>query len=215
MASGPITSWQIDGGKVKTVTDFIFLCSKITAITGDCSHKIKRCLLLGRKSMTNLHSILKKLRHHFADKGPYSQGYVFSGSHVRMWELDSKEDWVLKNWCFQIVVLEKTFKSPLDSKEIKPINSKGNKPWIFIGRSDAEAETPILQPPDTKCRFFGEVPDAGKDWGQEEKGVTEDEMVGWNHCLNGHEFEQIPGDSEGQGSLLFCSPWGLKEFNMT
>ena len=146
VASAPITSWQIVREKVETVTDFIFLCFKITTITGDCSHKIKRCLLLGRKSMTNLDSVFKKLRHHFAGKGPYSQGYVFSGSIARMWELDSKEDWVLKKWCFQTVVLEKTFKSPLDIKEIKPINPKGNKPWIFIGKSNAEAETPILQP---------------------------------------------------------------------
>ena len=144
VVSGPITSWQIDGEKVETVTDFIFLCSKITAVTGDCSHKIKRRLLLGRKSMSNLDSILKKLRHYFADKGPYNQGYGFSSSHVWMWELDNKEDWVLKNWCIQIVVLEKTFKSPLESKEIKPINPKGNKPWIFIWRSDIEAETPVL-----------------------------------------------------------------------
>ena len=124
----------------------IFLGSKITA-DGDCSHEIKRCLLLGRKAMTNLDSILKT-RHHFADKGPHSQNYYFSSSHVQMWELNHKKGWALKSWCFQTEVLEKTLASPLDRKEIKPVNPKGNQSWIFIGRTDAEAETPILWPPD-------------------------------------------------------------------
>ena len=117
MASGPITSWQMDGEKVETVTDFIFLGSKIN-VDGDCSHQIKRCLLLGRKAMTNLRQFIKKQRHHFADQGPYNQSYSFSSSHVWMWELDHKEGWVPKNWCLQIVVLEKTSESPLDCKEI-------------------------------------------------------------------------------------------------
>ena len=126
MASGPITSWQIEGGKVET--DFIFMGSKITA-DGDYSHEIKRCLLLGRKAMTNLDSILKS-RDHFSDKGPCNQSYGFSSSHTRVWELDHKESWVLKNWCFWIVMLEKTLKSPLDCKEIKSINPKGNQLWF-------------------------------------------------------------------------------------
>ena len=128
-----------------------------------------------------------------------------------MWELDHKEGWVLKNGCFQTVVLEKTLERPLDSKKIKPVNPKGNQPWIFTGRIDGEAEASILWPPDVKSQFTGKDPDAGKDWGQEEKGTTEDKMVGWHHGLNGHELEQTLGDSEGQGSLACCSSWGCKE----
>ena len=118
-----------------------------------------------------------------------------------MWELDHKEGWTLKNCCFWTVVLEKTLESPLDSKEIKLVNPKGNHPWIFTGNTDAEAESPILWPPDGKSWIIGKDPDAGEDWGQEEKGAREDEMDGWHHWLNGREFEQIPGDSDGQGSL--------------
>ena len=125
-----------------------------------------------------------------------------------MWELDHKEGWALKNWCFQIVVLEKTIDSPLDCKEIKPANPKGNQPWIFIGRTNAEAL--ILWPPNAKSWLIGKDLDAGKDWGQE-KGMTEDEMVGWHHQLNGPEFQQALGDSEGPGSLACCSSWGHKE----
>ena len=128
---------------------------------------------------------VKKQRHHFAEKGPYSQSYGFSDSHVWVWELDCKEAWALKNGCFWTVVLEKTFESPLDCKEIKPVNPKGNQPWIFIGRTDAEAETPILWPLDGKNWLTGKDPDAGKDSRWEEKGPTEDEMVGWHHRLNG------------------------------
>ena len=120
-----------------------------------------------------------------------------------------------KNWCFQVVVLEKTLESPLDCKEIKPVNPKGNQSWIFTGRTDAKAEALTLWPPDVKSQLTGKDPDAGKDWGKEEKGVTEDEMVGWHHWLNGHEFEQTQGDSEGQGSLVCCSPQSLKELNKT
>ena len=186
MASGPIISWQIDGETVETMADFIFLGSKITA-DGDCSHEIKRCLLLGRKVMTNLVNILKS-RDCFANKGPSSQGYGFSSSHVWMWELDCEESWVPKNWCFWTVVLEKALESPLDSKEIQPVHPTGDQSWVFICRSDVEAETPILRPPDTKSWLIWKDPDAGKDWSQE-KGMTEDEMVGWHHRLNGHEFE--------------------------
>ena len=141
MVSGSITSCQIDGETMETVKDFIFLGSKTTS-DGDCSHAIKRHLLIGRKAMTNLDSILKS--RDFANKGTSSQSYGFWSSHVWMWEFDYKESWVPKNWCFWIVVLEKTLDSPLDCKEIKPVNPKGTMSWIFIGRTDAEAETPIL-----------------------------------------------------------------------
>ena len=143
----------------------------------------------------------------------YSQSYGFSSSHVWMWVLDHKEGWGSKNWCFQTVMLEKTLESSFDSKAIKPVNLKGNQPWIFIGRIDAEAL--ILWPPDAKSRFIGKDPDAGKDWGQEEKVVIKDDMVRWHHQLNGREFEWAPGDGEGQGSLECCSPWGCKELDTT
>ena len=134
---------------------------------------------------------------------------------VWLWELDYKESWVLKNWCFWTVVLEKTLEHPLDSKEIEPVNPKGNQSWVFIGRTDVEVETPILWPPDVKSWLIGKDLDAGKDWRQEERGRTEDEMVGWHHQLNGHAFEQTLGDSEGQGSLACYSPWGCKELDST
>ena len=145
---------------------------------------------------------IQKQRHYFVNKGPSSQGYGFSSGHVWIWELDYKESWVPKNWCFWNVVLEKTLESPLDCKEIQPVHSKGNQSWVFIGRTDVEAGTPILWPLYVKNRLIGKDPDAGKDWGQEEKRATE---VGQHHWLNGHEFGQIPGDSEGQGSLVCCS----------
>ena len=176
MASSPITSWQIDGETVETVRDFIFSGSKITA-DGDCSHKIKRCLLLGRKAMTNLDSILKSRDITFANKDPSSQGYGFSSGHVWMWELDYKESWVPKSWCFWTVMLEETLQSPLDCKEIQPVHSKGNQSWIFFGRTDAEAETPILWPPDARNWLIWKDPDAGKNWKWEKKGTTEGEMV--------------------------------------
>ena len=132
---------------------------------------------------------LKKQRDYFANKGPSSQGHGFSSSRVWMWELDYKESWAPKNWWFWTVVLEKTLESPLDCKEIQPVHSKGDESWIFIGRTDVEAETPILWPPDVKNWLIWKNPDAGKDWGQEEKGTTEEEMVGWHHQLDGHEFE--------------------------
>ena len=143
----PITSRQAEGEKVGTVTNFIFLGSKITT-DGNWSHETKWSLLLGRKAMINLESILK-IRDITADKGWSRRSYGFHSSHVWMWELDHKEGWVLKNWCFRTVVLDKTFESPLDREESKPVNSKGNQPWIFIGRTDAEPETPILWPPPT------------------------------------------------------------------
>ena len=131
---------------------------------------------------------IKKQRHYFANKGPFGQGYGFTSSHVWVLELDCKESWELKNWCFWAVVLEKTLESPLDCKEIQPVHPKGDQSWILILRTDTEAEIPVLWPSDAKNWFIGKDPDAGKDWKQEEKGTTEDEMVGWHHWLNGHGF---------------------------
>ena len=174
--------------------------------------------------MTNLDSILKlwppsqhikKQKHYFPNKGPSSQSCGFSSSPVWLWELKYKESWALKNWCFWTVVLEKALGNPWDCKEIKPVNPKGNQSWIFIGKTDAEAEAPILWPPDAKNWLIGKNPDAGKDWRQEEKGSTEDEMAGWHYWLNGHEFEQASRVSDRQGSLACCSPWGRKESDMT
>ena len=132
---------------------------------------------------------IKKQRHYFANKVLCSQSYGFSSSHVWMWELDYKESWVTKNWCFWTVVLEKTLETPLDCQETQPVHSKGDQCWIFIGRTDVEPEAPILQPPDVNNWLIGKDPNAGKDWRREEKGITEDEMVAWHHWLNGHEFE--------------------------
>ena len=230
----------------------------------------------------------KKQGHHFTNKGLYSQAYGFSTSHIWMWELDHKEGWVPKNWCFSTVVLERTLQSSLDWKEIKPFNPKGNQPWIligsevkslsrvwlfatpwivayqapqsmeffrqdywsglpfpspgnlpdpgiepgspalqadalpseppgspFIGRAKAKTETPIPWPLDVKNWLIGKDPDAGKDWGQKEKRGTEDEMVGWHHQPNGHEFEQTPRERAGQRSLACCNPWGYKESDTT
>ena len=131
---------------------------------------------------------IKKQRHYIANEGPSSQGYGFSSNHVCMLELDYKESWTPTNWCFWTVVLEKILESPLDCKEIQPVHSKGDQSWVFTGRTDVEAETPILWPPDVKSWLVGKDTDPGKDWRQEEKRTTEDEMVGWHHWLNGHEF---------------------------
>ena len=156
MASGPTTTWEIDGETVETVSDFIFWGPKISAD---------------------------------ANKGPSSQDYGFSSGHVWMWELDCEESWPLKNWCFWTVALEKTLESPLDCKEVQPVHPKGVQSWVFIARTDAKAETPILWPPHAKSWLIGKDPDAGSYWGQEEKGTTEDEMAGWHHQLDGHESE--------------------------
>ena len=200
---------------METVTDFISLGSKIT-VNSNYGHEIKRCLLLGRKAMTNLDSVLKSRDITLPTKVCLVKAIVFPVVMYGLWELDHKEGWEPKDWYFWAVTLEKTLESPLDCKEIKPVNPKGNQPWIFIGRTDAEAEAPILWPPDAKSQLIGKDPDAGKDWGQEEvKRVTENEMVRWHHKLSGHEFEQTPGDSEGQGRLVCCSPWGCKESDTT
>ena len=153
-----------------------------------------------------------KQRHYFADKGLSSRSYGFSSSHGWMWELDHKESWAPKNGCFWTVALKKTLESPLDCKEIQALHPKGNQSWIFTGRTNAEA--PILWSPDVKNWLIGKDPDAEKDW-RREKGTTEDEMVGWHHWLDGHEFKQALGVGNGQGSLVCCSPWGHKESDMT
>ena len=163
-----------------------------------------------KKSYDQIRQHIKKQRHYFADQGPSSQSYGFSSGHVWMWELDYKQNWALKNWFFWTVVLEKTLKNPWDCKEIQPVHPKGNQSWIVIGRTDAEAEVPILWPPIGKNWLIWKDPDAGKDWRQEEKWMIEDEMVGWHHWLDGHEFEQALGVGDGQGSLACCSPWVTK-----
>ena len=149
---------------------------------------------------------IKKQRHYFTNKGPSSQSF-FPSSHVWMWELHYKESWVPKNWCFWTTVLEKTLESPLDCKDIQLVHPK-DQSWVFIGRTDAEAETPMFWQRDAKNWFIGKGPDAGKDWMQEETGTTEDGMVGWHHWLDGREFEWTQGVGDGQGSLACCSPWG-------
>ena len=187
--------------------------SKIIA-AGDCSHEIKT-LAPWKESYDQLKQHIIKQRHYFASKAPSSQSYGFSSSHVRMWELDHKESWAVKNWCFWTVGLEKTLESPLDCKEIQPVHPKGNQSWIFIEGTDAEGETQILWLPVAMNWLIWKDPGAGKDWRQEERGMTEDEMVVWHHWLDGHEFEQASGGGDGQESLVCCSPWGHEELDTT
>ena len=193
--------------------DIVFSISVSSISSCIAGHEVKRRLFLGRKVMTNLDSILKSRDITLPTKS--SQGYGFPSGHVRMWELDCEESWAQKNWCFWTVVLEKTLESPLDCKEIQPVYSKGDQPWVFFGRIDAKAETPILWPPHVKSWLIGKDADVGRDWGQEEKGTTEDEMAGWHHQLNGHEFEWTPGVGDGQGGLACCNSWGHKELDTT
>ena len=168
----------------------------------------------GNKHLSCL-SHSKKQRHYFANKGPSSQGYGFSSGHVWIWELDCEESWVLKNWCFWTVMLEKTLEIHLDCKEIQLVHSKGDQPWVFFGRNDAKAETPVLWPPHAKSWLIGKDSDARRDLVQEEKGTTEDEMAAWHRRLDGHEFEWTPGDGDGQGGLACCDSWGCKESDTT
>ena len=214
MASGPITSWQQDGETVETVADFTFLESK-----SHCRWALQpwnlKTLTPWKKSYDQTRQHIKKQRHYFVNKGPSSQGYGFSSGHVWMWQLDYKESWALKNWCFWTLVVEKTLESPLDCKEIQLVYLKGNQYWIFIGRTDAEGEMPILWPPDAKSWLIWKDPNAGKDWGQEEKGMIEDEMVGWPHWLNEHGFGWTAGVGDGQRGLARCSSWGHKKSDMT
>ena len=198
-------------GNVATVSDFIFGVSKITA-DGDCSHEIKIRLLLGR--------IVDQSRHHIKKQTILCQQrpvlprlWFFQWSCVDV-SLDYKESWALKNGCFWTVVLEKTLESLLDCREIQPVHPKGDQSWVFTGRTDVEAETPIFWPPDVKSWLIWKDPDAGKDWGQEEKETTEDETVRWHHPLNGHEIQYTPVVGHGQEGLVCCSLWGRKESYM-
>ena len=181
MASGPIPSWQIDGETRQT----LFWGAPKTLQMVIAAMKLRDAYSL---SYGQPRRHIKKQRHYFVNKVPFSQGYGFSSSHVWMWELDYKEGWALKNWCFWTVVVEKTLESPLDFKEIQPVHPKGDQSLVFIGRIDVEAETPILWPPDAKSWLIWKDPDAVNDGGQEKKGTTEDEMVGWDHRLNRHGF---------------------------
>ena len=212
MASSPITVWQIDGETMEKVTDFIFRGSKIIA-DGDCSHEINRHLLLGRKAMTNLDSILKSRDITLPTMFCLVKALVFPVVMYgyKRWTLKQAERQRIDVWT---VVLEKTLESPLDDKEIKSVSRKEDQSWIFTGRTDAEA--PILWLPDAKNQLIGKDSDAQKDWRQEEKGTTEDEMVGWHHQLNGHEFnvlQELVMDQEVRG--LAKSPQGRKELDMT
>ena len=198
---------------METVRDFIFLGSKITA-HGDCSHEIQRLFLLGRKAMTRLDSILKSRDITLLTKVHLLKAVI---SPVVMygcesWTINKTEHWKIdafELWCWRRLL------SPWDCKEIQPVHPKGNQSWIVIGRTDAEAEFPILWPPIAKNWLIWKDPDAGKDWRQEEKGMIEDEMVGGHHWLDGHEFEQALGVGDGQGSLACCSPWGHKVLDTT
>ena len=202
-------------GKQWKQQETIFLGSKIT-VDSDSNHEIKKKKILApwKKSYDKHSQHFKRQSHHFSDKSPSTQSYDFFSSHVWMWvgpqrRLSAKE---LMLWT---VVLEKTLETPLNNKEIKAVSPKGNQPWIFIGRTDAETEAPVLWPPDAKNWLFGKDPDDENNWQQEEKGMTEDKMVRCHPQLNGHKFEQTLGDSEGQGSLAHCCKWGQKESDMT
>ena len=193
---------------METVRDFTFLGSKITA-NGDCSHEIKRCLLLGRKAVTNLDSILQSKDITLPRKVHLLKAMVFPVV------MKGCESWTIKKAehrridAFELCCWKRLFRV-LDCKETQPVHPKGNQSWIFIGRTDAEAETSVLWPPDVKNWLTGKDADAGKNWKREEKGITEDEMVGWHHWLDGHEFEQASGVGDGQGSLACYSPWGCR-----
>ena len=198
---------------METVTDFIFLGSKITA--DDSSHEIKRHLLLGRKAMTNLDIIFKSKDITLPTKVHLVKVMVFPVVTYGCESWTCEESWAPNNWCFWTVVLEKTLDSSLDCKEIQPVYSEGDQQWDFFGRNDAEAETPVLQPPHVKSWLTGKDSDDGRDWEQEEKVTTEDEMAGWHHWLDGRESEWTPGAFDGQGGLACCDSWVRKESDTT
>ena len=213
----PITFWQIDGETMETVKDFILLGSKIT-VGGDCRHEIKRHLVHWGKGMANLDNVLKSrditlLIKVYLAKAMFITTGV-SSSNLWMWELDHKEGWAPENWCFWTVVLEKTLQSSLDCKKIQRVHSKGDQPWKVMGKTCWNWNSNTLATY-AKSWFIWKDPDAGKDWMWEEKGTTEDEMVGWHHQLDAHEFEQSLGVGDGQGSLVCCSPWGHKKSDTT
>ena len=168
-----------------------------------------------KKNYDQPRGLIKKQRHYFSNKGLSSQGYGFSSSRIWMWELDYKESWALKNWCFWTVVLEKTLESPLDCKVIQPVHPIGDQSWDFFGRTDAKAETPVLWPLHAKSWLIGKDSDAGRDWGQQDKGMTEDLIVGWHHQLSAHGFGWTPGVGDGQGCLPCCGSWDCKESDTT
>ena len=194
--------------------DFLFLGSKITA-DGDCSHEIRKWLLVGRKAITNLDSALKSKDITLPTEVCIVKAMVFP---VVIYGCKSQtiKIAVSKNWCFLTVVLEKALESPLERKEIKPVNPKENQPWILTGRTNVEAEAPILWPTNANSQLIGKDPDAGKDWKRKEKRVTEDEMVGWHHWFNGHELGQTLRNGEEQGVLACYCPWGSQrvEYNL-
>ena len=210
MASSPITSWEIDGETVETVSDFIWGGAPKSLQMVIAAMKLKDAYSLEEKLWPDLIAY-SKAETLLCQQGPSSPGYGFSCGHISMWELDCAEGWELKNWCIWTVVLEKTLESPLDCKEIQPIHSKGDKPWDFFGRNDAKAETPVLWPTHVKSWLIGKDSDAGREWGQEEKGTTEDEMAGWHHWVDGREFEWTLGDGDGQGGLVCWDSWAYKE----
>ena len=198
---GKWKEWQISSSWAPKIT-----------LGGDCSHEIRSRLLLGRKAMTNLDSVLKNRDITLPTKVCIVKATGLPSGHTWLWELDHKEGRKAKNWCFRTVVLEKTPESPLNSKEIKPVNLKGNQSWILIGRIDAEA--PVFWSSDANS-WLVYVLDAGKDWEQKEKSTSEDEVAGWHHRCSGHELGQTLGDGEGQGGLACCSLWCCKESDMT
>ena len=207
IAFDPITSWEIDGGKMNTVTDLFSWAPKSLRTETEVMKLKDACSW--EENYTKSRQCIKKQRRHFADKGPSSQRYGFSNSHVWMWELDHKEGWALRNWCFWTVVLEKTHENPLDAKESKPVNPKGNQLWIFIGRTCVEAEALILWPhkANSSCWKSPRCWERLKAGGE---GNQEHGLAGRHNQVSGHEFAQAPRDSEGQGSLVCCSPWGHK-----
>ena len=197
-------------------TLFFWSPKSLQMVTAAMKLNFMKFLAPWKKSYDQSRQLIKKQTHYIANSCPSSKSYGFSSSHVGIWELDYKESWVPKNWCFwTVLVLEKTLESPLDCKEIRPVHPKGTQAWIFIGRTHAEAEAPTLWPPDMKSWLIWKDPDAGKDWGQEEKGMTEDEMVGWHHWLDGPGFGCTPGVGDGQGGLACCGSWGPKDMDMT
>ena len=193
-------------GKVEVVTDLLFLGSWII-VDGDCSHEIRRWLLLSRKVMTNLDSVLKSRDITLLIKGPYSQGYSLPSGHVQVWDLDHKEGRTQKNWCILTVVPEKTLESPLDSKGIKPVNDKGNQPFILIGRTDAEAEAPAFWSSDANRWLIGKVPDAQKDWGQKRKRESEDELAGWHSDARDMNLGELHEMMRRQSGMLQSMGW--------
>ena len=213
MASGSMTAWQIEGEKVEVVT--FSLLGLQNHCRGGLQPWKQKTVASWQESDDKPRQCVEKQRHYSAGKSLCSQGYGLPSGHIQLWELDCKEGRMPKNWCLWAVVLEKTLESPFHSKEIKPVNHEGDHPWIFTGKTDAEAETPVFWSSDVKRWFIGKVPDFGKDWGQKENRASEDEMAGWHHWCSEHELGQHLGDGEGQRGLDCCSPWGCKELDIT